>query len=125
MRFLLLVSFLFSFNYANAHEMTPTYPEFRRSFIEGIYLSSINIFNRRIDIEYYEIDVFDEEWNFLSFATESKIVKIKYLHKKTIDIYLKEEDLDKVTYICSRSKILKNSNTTSMISSKICSKVNK
>lgn len=106
-----------------AHEMTPTYPEFRRSFIDGIHITTVRLFNRRTDVEYYEIGVFDSQWKPLTFATESRIIKLEYLKKKTIDVYVRNKDLYDVSYICTKSKILEGAKPTSMVSSKICSKV--
>lgn len=123
MRFLLSLAFLVSVNSAYAHEMTPTYPELKPSFVEGIYGTSLVIFNRRKDINYYEISVFDNNWNPISFATSSKIIKINYLEKKYFDLYIRSKDLNRTKYICSTSKIQKNTITSATVASKICSKV--
>lgn len=106
-----------------AHEMTPTYPQLRNSFVDNVYVTTVSIFNRRMDVEFYEIDVFDDDWASVAFATSQRIVQIPYMEKKVIDIYIREEDKYRVRYICTRSKILQGMKTTSVVSSKICSKI--
>lgn len=106
-----------------AHEMTPTYPELRKSFIEGVYVTTLTIFNRRSDVQYYEISVFDGMWKPLAFAAESKLIKLEYLDRKIFDVYIRDDDSKKVKYICTKSKILKGENINSVISSRICSKI--
>jgi hypothetical protein len=108
---------------AMAHQFVPTYPKFTPSFIEGILQTRMELFNKRSDAEYYEVDVFDSNWNTVTFATESKLIYIKHLQTKKINIYIKAEDLKKVTYICTESRIRKEDATATVISSKICSKV--
>ena len=44
-----------------AHEMVPTYPKLEPSYMEGLYKTSLTVFNKRPEIEYYEIGVFTEE----------------------------------------------------------------
>ena len=45
-----------------AHEMTPTYPKWKTSYIDGIHKATMEMFNTRADVKYYEIGIFDEEW---------------------------------------------------------------
>ena len=63
---------------AISHEMTPTYFEFEQSFVKDVLRTNILIFNKRADVEYYEINIFDNEWNKIPFATNEKIVKREY-----------------------------------------------
>jgi hypothetical protein len=108
---------------ATAHEMVPAYPELSQSYIDGIFKTDIMLFNRRNDVSYYEIQVFDNDWNGVAFASESKIVRLDYLERKNIEVYIRKKDKDKVTYICTQSKLIKSAETSSKISSKICSKI--
>lgn len=108
---------------AHAHQFVPTYPKFTLSFMEGILQTKMELFNKRNDVEYYEIDVYDSNWNTVTFATDSKLLYVKYLQTKKINIYIKAEDLKKVMYICTESRIRKEEATATVISSKICSKV--
>ena len=83
----------------------------------------MQLFNKRKEIEYYELSVYDANWKSLPFASESKIVKIQYLQTKDILVYIKKEDLKRVKYICSESKIQKENNQNTLVSSRICSKI--
>lgn len=108
---------------AAAHELTPTYVEFTPSYITGVYSTKIKMWNRREDVNYYEISVFDEEWNPVDFAAVDRLIKLDYLDKKVVEIYIRKYDVDKAHYICTKSKILKSDAITSSITSRICSKV--
>jgi len=109
----------------SAHEMIPTYPILQPSYVEGIVVTTLRLSNRRDDVEYYEIDVFSEDWEPIKFATENKIIKLGYNESKTFDVYIREKDKDKVMYICTLSKLQKENVGASAISSKICSKIKK
>lgn len=108
---------------AIAHEMTPTYPKFRPSVQDGIVVTTMQMFNKRADVQYYEIGVFDKDRNPVPFVSSYSIMKIEYLGHVTFDVYIRKSDLDRVTYICSKSKLRKDSNVRTAISSMICSKV--
>lgn len=107
----------------NAHQFTPTYPKFGPSFVSGVSQTRMVLFNKRQDVEYYEVGVFTNEWLPVSFASESRFVNAKYLETKTINIYVRDDDLPRVTYICTESRIRRNDAKGTVISSKICSKV--
>jgi len=116
------VSLLFS-TAAYSHEMVPTYPKLEPSFMDGLYKTTMTVFNRRPEVEFYEIGVFDNEWNPLPFVSNYKIHKIPYLSTVSFDIFVRGKDKSKVTYICSQSKLRKIDKTRTAISSRICSKV--
>ena len=107
----------------HAHEFTPTYPKFKSSYVDNVVTTTMKLFNRRKEISYYEIVVFDNEWNPITFATENRIVNVEYLGTKSIDIYIKNSDLSRIGYICSVSKIIKGTVKSSGVKSKICSRV--
>ena len=109
--------------HANAHQFLPTYPKFEQSFISGIMQSRMELFNKRNDVEHYELNVYDKDWNAISFASESKLIQVNYLQTKTVNVYIKREDLVRVTYICTESKHKRESGQNTIISSQICSKV--
>ena len=113
----LLVSFP-----ALAHEMTPTYPKLEPSHLDNVYMVTMEMFNKRDDVEYYEIGVFDEEWNPIPFVTSYKIIKLRYLGHVSFDVYIRKQDVSRAEYICSKSKLRKDSNSKTAISSKICSR---
>jgi hypothetical protein len=105
MRFIILFLLLTS-GYANAHQFTPTYPELEMSHIAGVLKAEMVLFNTRKDIRYYELNVFDEDWNPVRFAIESRVVPMEYQETKNITVYISKKELDKARYICSKSKIL-------------------
>ena len=108
---------------ANAHQFLPTYPKFQNSFVEGVVYTKMELFNKRREIGFYELGVFDGDWNSITFATESKIIRVNYLETKYINVYIKKEDLKRAVYICTESKIRKEDIQATSIASKICSKI--
>ena len=106
----------------NAHEMTPTYPKLSPSNYDGIYKTTMMMFNKRADVQYYELGVFDKDFKVVPFVTSYSVIKINYLSHVTFDIYVREEDLATAVYICSKSKIKTEDVTRTAISSRICSK---
>lgn len=122
MRF--IIALLLSATIASAHEMVPTYPVWwNATEANGLLKTNLSIWNRRKDVTYYEIEVFDRNFKPRQFATQEKVIKINYLQRKTFSIFIKAEDRDNVTYICTRSRLLKDNVQTSGVSSRICSKV--
>lgn len=109
--------------FTSAHQFTPTYPVFEPSFVDGIVVTRLELFNKRKDVSYYEIGVYSTDWQPISFASEDKLFYIKYLETKKINVYLKQQDLSRAVYICSESRLRKEEVTYTAISSKICSKI--
>ena len=74
-----------------AHELTPTYPELRSSYIPGVLTTKLKMWNARMDVDYYKIEVTDENWNAVPFITTEEIfllhilnsVKSKYFFQVT------------------------------------------
>ena len=102
--------------------MTPTYPKFEVSYIEGVLKTTMKMFNRREDVSWYEIGIFDKEWKPIPFVTKHKILNIDYLGHKKFDVYIAEKDSKRTEYICSTSKIRKEDSNKTMVASKICSR---
>lgn len=111
------------FGIANAHEMTPAYPKMEPSMYSGVWVAKLKMFNRRQDVEYYQLSVYDEEWNPVEFVSSEVIWYMPYLSRKNIEVYVREKDVSKVTYICTMSKIFRSEKTETVISSTICSKI--
>ena len=105
-----------------AHEMTPTYPKLSPSHLDNVYKTTMEMFNKRSDVEYYEIGVFDADWNPIPFVTSYQVIRIRYLGHVTFDVYIRKSDVSRATYICSISKLRKDSSTKTQIASRICSK---
>ena len=108
---------------ANSHEFTPTYPTLNHSYVDGVMVTQMRLFNKRDDVEFYEISVFDGEWNRIPFASESRIIKVEYLKTKFFDVYIRESDMEKAEYICTQSKLKKKDVQSTGISSRICSRI--
>ena len=110
-------------NSAAAHELTPTYPEIEPAYVDGVSVIKMKMWNRRSDASYYEVDVYDDEWKSVPFATPEKIIKLGYLEHKSFELYIRDADCDKVSYICTTSKQLKQDVQSTGIKSRICSRV--
>jgi hypothetical protein len=118
-----LILLLMMSGHANAHEFTPTYPKLKNSYVEGVLYTTMTLFNKRPDVEYYQFNVFDKDWNKVPFAMQDKTMRIKHLEKKKIDVYIREKDRKEVKYICSKSKLVVGGSSKTSISSRICSKI--
>lgn len=108
---------------AAAHELTPTYPKLKPSYVDGISVTTMHLFNRRTDVEYYKIDVYDVDWNPIAYAASESTVQVKYLGHKYIDIYIRDTDKDSVEFICTTSRLVSDNIQSSGIKSRICSRV--
>jgi hypothetical protein len=122
-RYAVLLLMMVIGGHANAHQFLPTYPKFMISHISGVYYTKMELFNARKDVEYYELSVYDKDWNSMAFASEAKIIRINYLETKKLNVYVLGGDRPRVTYICSESKLTKDQETKTVIASRICSKV--
>jgi hypothetical protein len=118
-----LIVLLFLSIGVSSHEFTPTYPTLKPSHIAGLLKVQMQLLNKREDISYYEIEVFDRLNNPIKFAAEERIVQVPYLKRKSLNIYIREKDRYRVYYICTKSKILAGQKKASAVSSKICSKI--
>jgi hypothetical protein len=107
----------------NAHEWTPTYPKLAPSYVPGILRANMVLFNTRKDVRFYQLEVFDEEWNKVPFAANNKLVTIDYLQRKKIPVYIREKDKFRAVYVCTRSKLLAEGKSTAALSTRICSKI--
>ena len=105
-----------------AHDMTPTYPKWKMSFIPSAKMTTMQVFNKRKDVQWYQIGVFDKEWNQLPFVSRYKILRVKYLSRVKFDVYISDEHLDKAEYICSTSKLRGNDNFKPIVESRLCSR---
>lgn len=120
---IILYGALLTTSKASAHEMVPTYPKLSQSYMDGLYTTTMTMFNKRPEVEYYEIGVYDDNWEPVKFVSNYKIWKVPYLSTVSFDVYIREDDKYKVRYICSKSKLRKSNMTRTAVSSRICSKV--
>jgi hypothetical protein len=105
-----------------AHDMTPTYPELKPSYMEGLLVADFELFNKRNDVRYYEIAVFDKDWNPIPFVSSYSIFKLEYLEKVKFSVYIRNVDRFNAMYVCSKSRSRQDPSPKTIISSTICSK---
>ena len=105
-----------------AHDMTPTYPKWKMSFIPSAQMTTMQVFNKRQDVQWYQIGVFDKEWQPIPFVTRYKILNIKYLQRVKFDVYVNSENVKFAEYICSTSKLRGNDDFKPIVESRICSR---
>lgn len=119
---LFFIAALFLAGKVSAHEMTPTYPPLVPSYVDGLVSAKMTMFNSRKDVEYFEIGVFDDEWNPVPFAATAKILRVPHGSSKTFEVFVRQEDKKRATFICSLSKLRTDSSARAIVSSKICSR---
>jgi len=103
--------------------MTPTYPKLEPSYVDGVSVAKMKLFNRRSDVQFYEIGVFTNQWKPIPFASTTKVIKIGYNKRKLFEVYIRSVDVAKAVYICTESKVYKSTEQVTLIASRICSKI--
>ena len=116
------IAALFLAGKVSAHEMTPTYPPLVPSYVDGLVSAKMTMFNARKDVDYFEIGVFDDEWNPVPFAASAKILRVPHGSSKTFEVFVRHKDKNRATFICSLSKLRTDSSARAIVSSKICSR---
>jgi len=119
----MLLTGLFLSGSAMAHSWTPTYPKLERSFVENVMQTEMLLINRRSDVEFFEISVYDSEWNPVKFATSEKIIRVPYLERREVMVYIRQQDVGIADYICTKTKIVRQRTTGTSVSSRICSRL--
>jgi len=108
---------------ASAHEMTPAYPEVKTSHVKNVVKVEMSLFNSREEIRYYQIDLFDLNWMNIPFSTTYRIMKVDYKEHRAFDVYIRKRDLPEAVYLCTTSKVRKTNVSRTLVSSKICSRL--
>jgi len=119
---LVVLFLLLSFS-TSAHEMTPAYPEVKPSHVAGVVKVEMSLFNSREEIQWYQIELFDLNWTNIPFASSYRIINIGYKERKSFDVYIRKADMDEAVYLCTTSKVRKSSKSRTLISSRICSRL--
>jgi hypothetical protein len=119
---LFFIAALFLAGKVSAHEMTPTYPPLVPSYVDGLVSAKMTMFNARKDVDYFEIGVFDDDWNPVPFAATAKILRVPHGSSKTFEVFVRHKDKNRATFICSLSKLRTDSSARAIVSSKICSR---
>lgn len=112
-----------NFASASAHEMTPAYPEIKMSHVKNVVKADMSLFNSREEVEYYEVDLYDKDFNVIPFKTKYKLIRIKYKERKDFTVYIRKSDLNRATYICTTSRFRRGTITRTLVSSRICSRL--
>lgn len=105
-----------------AHEMLPSHPELRPSYVQGVLQTQMRLFNKRQDVEFYEVGVFDKDFQPVPFVTGYRIIRLQYLEQVKFDVYVLYSDAHRAEYICSRSKLRGDDTRGAMVASRICSR---
>ena len=114
---------LLLFNYTVfSHEMTPTYPTWKITAMDGIQKTTMNLWNSRKDVGYYEVGVFDKDFFPIPFVTLYSILKVEYLSHVQFDVYITENNIKRAVYICSLSKLRSSNESQTLLATRICSK---
>ena len=92
------------------------------SFIPSAKMTTMRVFNKRADVSWYQIGVFDKDWNPIPFVTRYKILKVKYLSHVNFDVYVNQANAKEAEYICSTSKLRGNDDFKPIVESRICSR---
>lgn len=103
--------------------MTPAYPEVKPSHVSDVVKVEMSLFNSREEIQYYQVDLFDLNWTNIPFSTTYRIIKIEYKEKKAFNVYIRKSDMDEAVYLCTTSKVRKSNKSKTLISSRICSRL--
>jgi hypothetical protein len=85
--------------------MTPAYPEVKPSHVLDVVKVEMSLFNSREEIQYYQV------------------IKIGYKEKKAFNVYIRKSDMDEAVYLCTTSKVRKSNKSKTLISSRICSRL--
>lgn len=118
-----IIAFLAWASYVTAHEMTPAYPEVKMSHVKNVLKVEMSLFNSREEIKYYQIDLFDLNWMPIPFSTTYRIMKVDYKEHRAFDVYIRKRDLPEAVYLCTTSKVRKTNVSRTLVSSKICSRL--
>ena len=121
MRFVIILAALILSKAAAAHEMVPAYLKLEPAPVDKVYMTSFKMFNRRNDVDYYSVSVYDQNWNKVPFASFDRVFKLEHLKNKEITVYIKESDISVATYVCTSSKLYPGKGAA--VSSRICSKI--
>lgn len=105
------------------HEMIPAYPVVKPSHVTGVVKVDMSLFNSREEIKYYEIGVYDLNWKSIPFSATYRIIKVGYKTRKNFSVYIRKSDMDEATYVCTTSKVKRQLESKTLVSSRICSRL--
>ena len=103
----------------NLHQHIRSYEV--HTYVNGVLSTKLKMWNARVDVEHYKIEVTDADWNDVPFITDEKMFKFGYHERREIEIFLPSDTT--AHYICTRSMLEKENAARTVISSKVCSKI--
>tara|TARA_R100000541_G_scaffold10601_3_gene18551 strand:+ start:214 stop:606 length:393 start_codon:yes stop_codon:yes gene_type:complete len=106
-----------------AHEQTPAYPKMKYSTVKNIVKYELSLFNQREEIKYFQIALYDQNFEGLPFSAKYRIMKVDYQTRKNFDVYIRKQDLGRAMYICTISKVAKGIRSKPFVQSMVCSKI--
>ena len=105
-----------------AHQMSPTYPELKASYMDGLSTARVRVFNKREDVKFYEIGVFDKDMKPIPFVTQYHLRGINFNQYAIFDVFINDKYRDDAVYVCTESMLTEGKLA---LASKICSKFKK
>tara|TARA_B110000211_G_scaffold139931_1_gene159950 strand:- start:766 stop:1047 length:282 start_codon:yes stop_codon:yes gene_type:complete len=91
--------------------------------MDGVVKTTMELWNSRKDVQYYEIGVFTEDFEeSVPFVTSYRILKVDFQKLVKFDVYIRKENIKKAVYICSLSKLRSKDVTQTLLATRICSK---
>ena len=111
-------------NLAVAHEQSPAIIMLEKSYSQGILEGKLKLGNIRNDAEYFRLFVVDKDGNDVPFASTKKVIHLPE-GRENISFFVRDEDVEKIDYVCTKSIFVKKESGTYPTSSKICSRVSR
>ena len=70
-----------------------------------------------------DFDLFDLNWMNIPFSTTYRIIQVDYKEHKSFDVYIRKKDMPEAVYLCTTSKVRRTNQSSTLISSRICSRL--
>ena len=124
---LLVFSLFGTFAHVHAHEQGPSVIEPRAFSYGDFYELQVQVRNRRTDgVRFFGIEVLDGIGGNIPFATiERTFILEPSENRRTINVYVRKEDIGSVKRVCTVSKMRKHVDSGRFFRTRICSKVAK
>lgn len=117
------VIFLSLASAVTSHEQTPAYPKMKYSTVKGVVKYELSLFNQREEIKYFQLALYDQNFEGLPFSAKYRIMKVDYQTRKNFNVYIRKQDLGRAMYICTISKVAKGISSKPFVQSMVCSKI--
>ena len=64
------------------------------SHVKDVVKYELSLFNQREDVKYYQIALFDKDFNSMPFSTKYRIMKVDYKERVNFEVYVRKSDLN-------------------------------